>query len=182
MNDICLKLEDLEYSIFTGLFYVKGTNNVFCKPMTNGYRRLRWASGGKQKHVYAHVAAWWVLTGSWPKPKQLDHKNRIRSDNSFLNLRECNGASDQALNVPTRSNTGLKNIVSYKRLNNSEYYGCFIKHRGKRYTKHSSDINEVFNWRNTKRLELFGPSFCWPNDTEEALLKYGLKAYSTRSR
>lgn len=175
-SDILDKLCDLEYSLFTGFFYVKGTNRLACSSMSIGYRRIRWFCDNKNKHVYAHQAAWWVLTGDWPLPRTIDHKNRCRSDNSFLNLRVCNGSSDQALNVRTRSNTGLKNIVSYKRLNNSEYYGCFIKHKGKRYTKHSGDIRKIFEWRNQKRLELFGSEFSWPSDQEEALLKYGLKA------
>lgn len=176
MEFIYIKLEEFEYSMFTGVFYKKNSNIVACQAMSNGYRRLRWSSHGKQHQIYAHHAAWWILTGSWPEGRRLDHINRSRGDNSFMNLRLCNGASEQALNVPTRSNTGLKNIVCYKRKNNSEYYGCFIKHRGKRYTKQSSDISRVFRWRNEKRLELFGADFSWPNDNQEALLKYGLKA------
>jgi hypothetical protein len=174
-SDILDKLSMFEYSLFTGKFYKKGTAIVACSKMSIGYRRIRWSQNNKSHTVYGHQAAWWILTGTWPAPKTVDHVNRCRSDNSFLNLRLCNGASEQGLNVPTRSNTGLKNIVHYRRLNRSEYFGCFIKHNGKRYTKHSIDIRKVFSWRNQKRLELFGPEFSWPSDQEDALLKYGLK-------
>lgn len=59
------------------------------------------------KSYRLHVIAWLYVTGLMPE--KVDHKNRIKSDNRFLNLRVCN---------PSQSahNTGLKpnNKSGYK--------------------------------------------------------------------
>src|SRR6266436_2503150 len=65
-------------------------------------RRYKWWNkvlyGGKagyyiyhqvdDKTYATHWLAWFYMTGEWPK-HQIDHKNRIKSDNKFLNLREA---------------------------------------------------------------------------------------------
>lgn len=38
--------------------------------------------------AYAHRLAWFLHYGEWPS-KDLDHKNRVRTDNRIENLREC---------------------------------------------------------------------------------------------
>lgn len=47
---------------------------------------------------YAHRLAWVYVTGEWPT-KGIDHKNGIRSDNRFSNLREA----DQSQNNENRA-------------------------------------------------------------------------------
>lgn len=47
----------------------------------------------------AHRLAWLYMTGEWPS-ERLDHKNRIRSDNRFCNLREVTNAKNMQ-NVAT---------------------------------------------------------------------------------
>lgn len=43
---------------------------------------------------YAGPLAWFYVTGKWPE-YQIDHKNRMRSDNSFDNLREATVVQNQ---------------------------------------------------------------------------------------
>src|SRR6202035_4009666 len=51
-----------------------------CVSKSNGYRRIK--IGG---HPYcAHRLAWLYMTGTWPKD-EIDHINRVRSDNRFCN-------------------------------------------------------------------------------------------------
>jgi len=52
------------------------------------------------------------MTGHWPE-SQIDHKNRIRNDNIFSNLREATNGQNMA-NTQSSSKHGLKG-VSYKK-------------------------------------------------------------------
>jgi hypothetical protein len=51
---------------------------------SNGRRKLRIHSG----YYYSARLAWLYMTGQWPKD-QIDHKNRIVSDDRWENLREA---------------------------------------------------------------------------------------------
>lgn len=51
----------------------------------HGRRQIRIASG----FYYSARLAWLYMTGSWPKD-QIDHINRIRDDDRWVNLREAN--------------------------------------------------------------------------------------------
>lgn len=48
-----------------------------------------------------HRLAWLYVTGEWPK-KNIDHINRVRSDNRFCNLREANQTENNQ-NMAVRS-------------------------------------------------------------------------------
>lgn len=58
----------------------------------------------------AHRLAWLYMTGDWPS-SQIDHINRMRSDNRFENLRECSYQQNQANTLLRRLNTsGFKGV------------------------------------------------------------------------
>lgn len=58
--------------------------------LNHGYRRI-----AIDRCVYlTHRIAWLYMTGAWPKD-QIDHKNGVRDDNRFLNLREASNAENQ---------------------------------------------------------------------------------------
>jgi len=52
--------------------------------------------------IYAHRLIWKLVTGKEPRD-QIDHKNRVKRDNRWRNLREADG-SEQKINVALRVN------------------------------------------------------------------------------
>lgn len=80
------------------------------------------------KIYYAGPLAWFYMTGEWP-PEYVDHKNRMRSDNRFQNLRLCS----------TYQNAGNSEISI---LNRSGYRGV---HRvGSRYRATIKKNDKIF--------------------------------------
>lgn len=67
--------------------------------------------------IYAHIAAWAIMTGEWPNG-EIDHINLDRSDNRFCNLRVAT-KSQNASNAKIRKNnkSGFKGVCLDKRRN-----------------------------------------------------------------
>jgi hypothetical protein len=54
--------------------------------------------------------AWLYVTDSWPRD-QLDHKNGLRADNRFKNLRECNNAENcQNQHLRVDNTSGIQGV------------------------------------------------------------------------
>lgn len=71
----------------------------------NGYRRI--AIDGTR--YAAHRLAWLYVTGSWPADL-IDHQNRCRDDNRFINLRPADNSTN-AVNSRERLNaTGVRGV------------------------------------------------------------------------
>lgn len=109
--------ELLSYDAGTGIFRwlitrspkVSGGDVAGCFDTTYGYVTIK-----IDYVVYrAHRLAWLYVTGSWPRA--LDHKNRVRSDNRFDNLREATTAQNgQNRNAQKKSKTGVNGVCWYK--------------------------------------------------------------------
>ena len=82
----------LRYSPETGEFYFltpRGGRKRGCVAGTiNKKRGYRYIVVDGRMYM-AHRLAWFYMTGSWPA-KEIDHKNRVRHDNHWSNLREAN--------------------------------------------------------------------------------------------
>lgn len=73
---------------------------------SKGYTRLR-VDG---KCYLAHRLAWLYMTGEWPKD-EIDHKNRIRTDNRWENLREADAFTNKRNTPAYRNNaSGFKGV------------------------------------------------------------------------
>ena len=83
------------------------TGTIAGKTNKNGYRAIKIA----QVWYYEHRLAWFYMTGRWPR-KQVDHVNRRKADNRWMNLRQAD-AVQNAQNSTKRSNnkTGYKWVV-----------------------------------------------------------------------
>ncbi len=104
---------DPETGIWTWLVTLSSRNpagNLACKTKHDtGYHRVS-IDGHRYK---AHRLAWLYMTGEWPK-NQIDHKNIIRHDNRWENLREANQQQNSANMIRGTSNSGLKGVFKKK--------------------------------------------------------------------
>jgi hypothetical protein len=81
----------------------------------------------------AHRLAFLYMMGSFPEGL-IDHKNGLRSDNKWLNLRECTHTQNR-LNVKRQKKTGYKNVhwdkktkcwlVKLQKNKRVEYFGYY---------------------------------------------------------
>ena len=88
--------KELYYDPNTGLLW-------WIKPKKG--RRLNRPAGRRSKGRYVTIGwnlkqyaaqhlAWLLMTGDWPK-EEIDHKNRIRTDNRWKNLREATSSQNK---------------------------------------------------------------------------------------
>lgn len=90
--------ELLHYDPGTGVFtwLIQASKNVHvgdlagCLDRYNGYARICFCGVS----YLAHRLAWLYMTGKWPE-EGIDHRNGIRSDNRWENLREASGSLNQ---------------------------------------------------------------------------------------
>ena len=83
-----------------------------------------------------HRLVWVYVTGAWPL-EQLDHINKNRCDNRFLNLREVNNSENQKNTTLRKSNkSGIMGV--HTRSDNGKW-SVRINHNGERYTLGSFD-------------------------------------------
>jgi hypothetical protein len=77
---------------------------------------------------YAHVLAWFYVTGEWPK-QMIDHRNGDSLQNWFDNLRDVPNAHNQHNQLkPQRNNTtGFRGVTARTRKNGAQIYLADIK-------------------------------------------------------
>jgi hypothetical protein len=101
LKELCI------YDPITGILYRRNTGLPAGYKNNKGYIQV--CIDGK---VYSlHRIAWLYMNGEFPSG-QIDHINRIKSDNRWTNLREANNAQNQANTPIQRNNTsGVKGVV-----------------------------------------------------------------------
>jgi hypothetical protein len=139
----------LDYNPDTGIFnrrMANGRLKILKSLNQDGYIRFQL----DKKFYFAHTLAWLYMTGKMPT-LEIDHKNRIKTDNTFNNLREAT-RSEQCQNkdLPINSTSGFKG-VSWKKAQNRWF--AHIKLKGKKYhLGYYNDINDAIVAR--KQAEL----------------------------
>lgn len=72
----------------------------------------------KRRQYRQHRLAWFYMTGEWPKG-QIDHKNNIKHDNRWINLRKANNQLNHYNLLKPKNNTsGAKGV---RRLKNGRF-------------------------------------------------------------
>ena len=94
-----------------------------------------------QRRYMAHQLAWIYVYGS-PPSRHIDHRDKVRSNNSISNLRLCDKSTNAANSKPHKdSSTGVKGVFNDKR---SGRYRAQIHVRGKsHYLGLFNTIDEV---------------------------------------
>lgn len=109
----------LTYHKSTGKFYWKNDRGGICKGTEAGslhgtgyvYIRIN------KKAYLAHRLAWFYVTGQWPE-FQVDHKNRVRSDNRFKNLGDLSGSKNCLNRKPRKGSRSGVTGVAWKSRDN----------------------------------------------------------------
>jgi hypothetical protein len=137
IDAMVLAASSLIYEPDTGLFYWKDTGDIAnLTPVGDGYSSI--CLGGH--HLRAHRIAFMIMKGT--TPPQIDHVNRIKTDNRWQNLRSAT-PSDNAANTVKRApnRNGFRGVE--RRFNK---YRAEIVRNGKRHrTGWLSDPAEAAN-------------------------------------
>ena len=126
-------LEYLSYDPETGLF--TWTANSRVKRLIGkvagcinggGYIQIRLLDA----QMLGHHLAWFIMTGE--VAEKIDHKDRVTTNNAWLNLRKCTESQNQCNRRFKKNNTGFKNIYITKSNNPGQqyYYNCKIMKDG----------------------------------------------------
>lgn len=101
----CDEFQGITYNKHTGQFFGTKTTNPVGRMHNKGYWRITHAN----KCYLAHRLAWFFCYGVWPK--EIDHIDNNKLNNSIGNLREVTHQLNQ-LNMPLRSNntSGVKGV------------------------------------------------------------------------
>lgn len=118
-------MDVLEYDADTGIFRWKHRRReYFTSDSTCAAWNARWpgrvagSENGKGyvrifvfgRRYLAHRLAWLMVHGEWPQ-EQIDHVNRIRSDNRIKNIRQATSQMNaQNKGVTSRSKSGVRGV------------------------------------------------------------------------
>jgi HNH endonuclease len=102
----------LKYDTETGLFTWLVRRGGAVRPgdtagciRSNGY----WYISVDNEQFIAHRLAWLYMTGKWPDD-EIDHRDRVRSNNVWSNLREANTSQQQQNRTPKHGVSGFVGV------------------------------------------------------------------------
>lgn len=99
----------LRYVKSTGLLYWKRNGALAGSKYTTGYIVVMI----DYRAYPAHRLAWAIIKGEWPK-NQIDHRNNVRDDNRWSNLRTATRSQNQHNKLGSGA-TGIKGVSFCKR-------------------------------------------------------------------
>jgi hypothetical protein len=149
--------QNLDYNPNTGEFYWKIKKPRIFPGKRAGYldKKIgyRYIKIFRKNHC-EHNLAWFYMTGYYPIRK-IDHKDLIRSNNIFLNLRLCSHSQNMANTGLFKTNkTGLKGVHKESKCNR---WNAMITHNYKKYYlglfKTPQEAHEAYM---KKAIEFFG--------------------------
>lgn len=149
--------EVLSYDPETGIFRwkIKLSDRSPAGKIAGGFSiRRHWRIRIDGHYYFAHRLAWLLMTGKWPAT-EIDHKNRIRDDNRWVNLREATHSQNHA-NCGLRSDnaTGYKGVTLHKP--SGKFIAIAIKFGRRHYAGKFDDAHSAHLAYLAKAKELHG--------------------------
>jgi len=147
------------YDNATGIFtwnfrpaaFIKVGQQAGCICKTNGYVILCL----NYQHFYAHRLAWFYVTGKWPQ-KEIDHKNGIKDDNRFENLREVSSLENKQNLRKLRAHQAIKLMGVVK---HGTKFSARIRYGGKKVSLGSFVTPELAHEAYMKAKRAFHPGY-----------------------
>jgi hypothetical protein len=103
---------------------------------------------------YAHRLVWFWVMGEWPK-NQIDHINRIRNDNRWVNLRSATPSQNKQNTVARKDNKlGIKGVFWCKR--SKKYKVKITVNKKYIHLGYYSNLEEAIKIRKKAEKEYFG--------------------------
>ena len=149
--------ELLHYNPDTGIFtwkvgsanQVKAGDVAGCQNVL-GYLRIQLQS----RKYLAHRLAWLYVRGEWPKD-QLDHVNRVRTDNRITNLMDVSTKQNmQNAGKYSHNTSGHPGVYWYKR--DSKWQARIMHNRKNIHLGYFTDIEEALAARKAGELKYWG--------------------------
>jgi hypothetical protein len=105
-----------------------------------------------KKAYPAHKLAWLYVTGVWPI--RVDHKNTVRTDNRWCNLREATAMeNNRNRSIGVNNNSGIKGVCWNKL--ERRWEACVMKGTIRHHKKFTS-LEEASVWVRLQREQLHG--------------------------
>ncbi|MCM8735974.1 HNH endonuclease [Azospirillum sp. A1-3] len=147
----------LHYEPDTGAFkWLVATNNSVRVGQVagcvggHGYVQIR--LDGRQ--YLAHRLAWLYMTGEWPDA-DLDHINRVKSDNRLANLREATRSKNMGNKSMSKNNSsGVKGVTWDK--SRGKWQAKIMENGNNRFLGHFTDLDAAASAYASAAREYFG--------------------------
>lgn len=131
---------DLGWKIVSG----RNAGKVVGTMESNGYLQVRW----KNTAYLVHRVIWLMVVGAWPS-EHIDHKDHIRTNNVFTNLRDIPQERNNANKKNNRS--GHSSIYEQKR-NTNRPWMVQVFSKGKYLTQQSfAELQDAIDHRDAVR-------------------------------
>ena len=121
-------------------------------PQSEGYLRFNIADGRRMVGLLAHRAAWFIMTGKWPR-SVIDHINGDKLDNRFANLRSVTVRANLCNNKAVREGQKLAGCGFHKRFGK---WQAFIRIKGRYVHLGYSDTEEAAHQKYIDALKKHG--------------------------
>lgn len=152
--------EWISYDPLTGIFQYKkcatpqATARFANKPISSIYGKGYIGITVDGQRIMAHRLSWFFMKGVWPDG-EIDHKNGVRTDNRWDNLRLAIGSTNQINTKIHKHNTSGHRGVSWSKTYNKWVACVYVENKQKRLG-YFSNIEDAIKARQQGEVTYYG--------------------------